>query len=179
MVPPSAPSFMLAHNEPGSRSGKSAVFPPRADSGAPTALLQKGIAQRVWVYVIREPAPPVDLNDGDPLAVLRLECRVAVDGDLAQCEPELVACRIHDTPRRLAEMAAGRAVERDLRQRYGYIPRVTVASATRCTASPYAATRIGRFRSFETAQVSSNALLMMSLSFAFTSTSFQKYSWSP
>jgi hypothetical protein len=38
-------------------------------------------------------------------------------------------------PRPLAEVAAGRVVENDLR-RYGYRPLVVVASATRMTASP-------------------------------------------
>src|SRR5215475_11501458 len=59
------------------------------------------------------------------------------------------------------------------------MPRVMVASATRCTASPYAATRIGSLRVCAVSHVSSNARLTMSLSFAFTSTSFQKYSWRP
>ena len=57
---------------------------------------------------------PGDLDDGDPLAVLRLELGHAVDRDLAQVEAELVPRPAHDAARRLAEMAAGRGVEDDL-----------------------------------------------------------------
>ena len=50
--------------------------------------------------MVGEAAPPVDLDDGDPLAVLRLELGDAVDLDLAQLEAELV--RAADTTRRAA-----------------------------------------------------------------------------
>src|SRR5919199_370160 len=59
------------------------------------------------------------------------------------------------------------------------MPRVVVASATRCTARPYAARRIDTPRLSIAAHVSLNARVMMSFSFAFTSVSFQKYSWRP
>jgi hypothetical protein len=71
------------------------------------------------VHVIREPPPSRDLDDGNPLAVLRLERRIAVDLDLTQREAELVASLIDDAAGCLAEMAARRAVERDLGRFYG------------------------------------------------------------
>ena len=46
--------------------------------------------------------PAVDLDDRDPLAICGLELGIAVDGDLAQVEAELVARSTDDTPRRLA-----------------------------------------------------------------------------
>jgi len=63
--------------------------------------------------VVDEAPLAIDLDDRDPLAVLRLELRVAVDRDLAQLEAELVARRGHDAAGCLAEMAARRGVERD------------------------------------------------------------------
>jgi hypothetical protein len=64
--------------------------------------------------VIDEAAPAADLDDRDPLAVLRLERGVAVDRDLAQLEAELVTRRGDDAVGRRAEVAAGRGVEDDL-----------------------------------------------------------------
>jgi hypothetical protein len=66
--------------------------------------------------VVDEAALAIDLEDGDPLAVLRLELRVAVDRDLAQLESDLVAGRVHTAAGRLAEMAARRGIEND----FGY-----------------------------------------------------------
>jgi len=63
--------------------------------------------------VVDEPTLPGDLDDGDPLAVLRLERRVAVDLDLTQLEAELVARLEHDAAGCLTEMAARRGVESD------------------------------------------------------------------
>ena len=54
-----------------------------------------------------------------------------------------------------------------------------VASATRCTARPYEASRIETFRSCIVAHVSSKARVTISFRRAFTSSSFQKYSCSP
>jgi len=65
------------------------------------------------MHVIDEAPLSVDLDDRDPLAVLRLEPRVAVDGDLAQFETELVARLGHDAAGCLTEMAARRGVESD------------------------------------------------------------------
>jgi hypothetical protein len=71
------------------------------------------------MYVVREASAPRYLDDGNPLAILPLELRIAVDRDLAQGEPELVARRVHDAAGCLAKMAARRAVERDLGKLYG------------------------------------------------------------
>jgi hypothetical protein len=71
------------------------------------------------MHVVREAAAPRDLDDGNPLAVLGLELRIAVDRDLAQLEAELVAGRIDDATGRLTQMAARRAVERDFGKVYG------------------------------------------------------------
>ena len=63
--------------------------------------------------VIDEAPPPVDLDDGNPLAELRLELVVAVDRDLAHHEAELVPSGADDAARGLAEMTARRGVEDD------------------------------------------------------------------
>jgi hypothetical protein len=65
--------------------------------------------------VVDETPRAVDLHDRDPLAVLRLERRVAVDRDLPQLEAELVLRSGDDAPRRRAEVAARRGEENDLR----------------------------------------------------------------
>ena len=65
--------------------------------------------------VVDETPPAVDLDDGDPLAVRRLELVVAVDRNLPQLEAELVARRGDHAKRRLAEVAAGGGVEDNLR----------------------------------------------------------------
>jgi hypothetical protein len=66
------------------------------------------------MHVVDEPAPAVDLNDRDPLAVHLLELGIAVDRDLPQLKAELVARSGDDPPGRLAEVAAGRREEDDL-----------------------------------------------------------------
>jgi len=73
------------------------------------------LAERVGVHVVDEAAAAVDLHHRDPLAVGRLERGVAVDRDLAQLEAELAARSRDDTPGRLAEVAARRGIEDDLR----------------------------------------------------------------
>ena len=64
--------------------------------------------------VIHEPAPAVDIDHGDPFAVLGLELGVAVDRHLTQLEAELRVGSADDPTRRLAEVAARRRVEDDL-----------------------------------------------------------------
>jgi hypothetical protein len=59
---------------------------------------------------------PVDLDHGDPLPVRGLELGIAVDRDLPQLEPELVARRGRDSTRRRAQVAARRSEEDD----FGY-----------------------------------------------------------
>jgi hypothetical protein len=71
-------------------------------------------AERIRVHVIHESPPSVDLYDRDPLAILGLELRVTVDGDLPQLEAELVPRSADDALRRLAEVAARGGVENDL-----------------------------------------------------------------
>jgi hypothetical protein len=65
------------------------------------------------VDVVDEAPPAVDLDDRYPLPVVGLELGVAVDLDLPQLEPELVAGSRDDPASRLAEVAAGRRVEDD------------------------------------------------------------------
>ena len=84
--------------------------------------------------VVGEDALAVDLDHRQPLAVARLQLGVAADVDLVELEWDPRPHFLEHRPRPLAEVAAGRGVERD--PRYGYRPRVVVASATRCTASP-------------------------------------------
>lgn len=75
--------------------------------------------QRVRVHVVGEAATAIDLDDGDPLPVLSLERRVAVDRHLAQLEAQLVLRRGDDAAGRLTKMAARRGVERYFGPLYG------------------------------------------------------------
>jgi hypothetical protein len=93
------------------------------------------------VNVVREQALAVELDDGQPLAVLGLERRIAGDVDLDELERIHRPHVLEHLASALAEVTARRDEERDPR-RYGYRPRVVVASATRWTARPYAAMRI-------------------------------------
>jgi hypothetical protein len=68
------------------------------------------------VHVVREGPLAVDLDDGDQLAVGRLELRVAVDGDLLELERELFAERPNLRQRTFAKMAVGRVVDDDSRR---------------------------------------------------------------
>ena len=91
-------------------------------------------AKRFGLDVVDEQPLPVELDDGQPLAVARLEIGVAVDRDLLDLEAELGAQLRELRPGPLAERAALRVIERD--DVYGYRPRVIVASATRPTPRP-------------------------------------------
>jgi hypothetical protein len=71
--------------------------------------------QRIGLDEVREGALAVDLDDGQPLAVARLQLGVAADVDLLELELELLSRRLDDTPRRGAEMAALGVVEDDAR----------------------------------------------------------------
>jgi hypothetical protein len=77
----------------------------------------------------------VDFDDRNQLPVPGLELRVASDIGLEQLEPELVSELAHLAQRTLTEVATLRVVDDDS-GRYGYSPRVMVASATRPTATP-------------------------------------------
>src|SRR5437588_7185900 len=72
--------------------------------------------ERVRLDVIGADALAVDLDDGDQLAVARLELSVALDRDLDQLEPELVAELGELDLRPLAEVAALGLVEDHLRR---------------------------------------------------------------
>ena len=91
-------------------------------------------AKCVDIDVVDKGSLPVDLDDGKELPVLPLELRIAADVHLLELERGLGTDLLDHTSRPLAEVAAGGVVERDAR--YGYMPRVVVASATRCTARP-------------------------------------------
>jgi hypothetical protein len=66
--------------------------------------------------VVDEAPAAVDLDNRDPLAVRRLQHRIAVDRYLPQLEAQLVVCRADDAAGRRAEVAARRRVEDD----FGY-----------------------------------------------------------
>ena len=73
-------------------------------------------AESVDLQVIREPAPAVDLDHGEPLAVLGLERLVAADVHLAQGEIELLLQLPQPCNGDLAEVAPLRVVDDD----FGY-----------------------------------------------------------
>jgi hypothetical protein len=91
-------------------------------------------AKRVRVHEVRERALAVDLDDGQELAVAGLQSVVALDVDDLEGEPEVDTDGLDDLEGPSAETAVRSAIDRD--SNYGYKPRVVVASATRCTASP-------------------------------------------
>jgi hypothetical protein len=86
-------------------------------------------AERLGLDEVCEGPLAVDLHDRKPLAVPRLELRVAADVDFHQLEPKLVPRRVDDPARGGAEVAPLGVVEGDAG--YGYRPRVIVASETR------------------------------------------------
>ena len=88
----------------------------------------------ICVDVVDERPLSVDLHYRQPFAIRSLELVHARDVDLRVVEAELVAQLAQPLLRALAERASLCAVETDVGQ--GYRPRVTVASATRCTARP-------------------------------------------
>jgi hypothetical protein len=66
---------------------------------------------------VREDLLAVDLDDGNQLAVAALELRVAGDVDLLELESELVAQGVERLAGALAQVAARRPVEDNLRDR--------------------------------------------------------------
>jgi hypothetical protein len=135
-------------------------------------------SKRVGIHEVRERALAIDLHDREVQAVPGLEVGVAGDIDHVELELELLSRGFDDLERTCTEAAVGGVVD-DYSARYGYNPRVVVASATRCTARPYDAMR--RLVPYVACvcQASSNARATMSWSFAFTSSSRQKYSCRP
>jgi len=71
-------------------------------------------AERIDLDVVREPTTSVDLDDREPLAVLRLERVVAGDVHLAQREADLGLDLPYLRECPLAEMAALRVVDDDV-----------------------------------------------------------------
>jgi hypothetical protein len=67
----------------------------------------------IWVYVVDEGAPPLDLHHRDPLPVSRLQRGIAVDLDLLELERDLPPDLGDNLSRALAEMAGLRVVEDD------------------------------------------------------------------
>ena len=65
-------------------------------------------------HEVHERLLAVDLDDGEQLAVARLELGVVVDQDLFELEAELVSERRDGLARTLAEVAPLRAVEPDV-----------------------------------------------------------------
>ncbi len=65
------------------------------------------------VHVVREDPLAIDLDHGQPLAVARLELRLAGDVDLVELEGLLGAQLDQLRSRALAEMAVGSVVEGD------------------------------------------------------------------
>jgi hypothetical protein len=70
--------------------------------------------QRLGLDVVREAAPAVDLHDGQPLAIRRLESRLPRDVHLTQGEAELVPKLPDLRQGPFAEMATLRVVDDDL-----------------------------------------------------------------
>jgi hypothetical protein len=62
-------------------------------------------AERLGLDEVGERPLAVDFHDRKPLAVPRLELRIAADVDLLELEPELVPRRVDDPPRGCAEVA--------------------------------------------------------------------------
>jgi hypothetical protein len=71
--------------------------------------------KRIRVDEVGERALPVDLDDGEVLAVAGLELEVAVDVDQLELEADLGLDLADDLERALAEPAVRRVIERDLR----------------------------------------------------------------
>ena len=67
----------------------------------------------VGLHVVRETAPAVDLHDGQPFPVLRLQMLHAADVHLVELEIELCVKRAQLFDRTLAQMAAPRVEDRD------------------------------------------------------------------
>jgi hypothetical protein len=82
-------------------------------AGLPTCLCNRP-PERIRLHVVREAAPAVDLDHGQPFPVFGLEDGVAGDVDLAQVEAELLAELGDHATGLLAEMAALGVVDDDV-----------------------------------------------------------------
>jgi hypothetical protein len=70
--------------------------------------------ERIGLQVVRETPSAVDLDDRDPLAILRFERLVAADVDLAEIELELALELPQLCDRAVAQVTALRVVDRDV-----------------------------------------------------------------
>jgi hypothetical protein len=73
--------------------------------------------ERVGLDVVDERLLAVDLDHREEVAVAPLELRVAGDVDLAQLEPELIAQLVQRRAGSVAQVAAGRVVKDDVRDK--------------------------------------------------------------
>jgi hypothetical protein len=72
--------------------------------------------KRIRIDVVDKGTLTVDLHDGEPFPVLRLERRVATDVELLEAEGHLLADRLDDCAGTLAEVTTLREVQNDLPQ---------------------------------------------------------------
>jgi hypothetical protein len=72
----------------------------------------------IWIHVIDKCALAVDLHNRKPLAILRLEPRIAADVDLLELEVDLLADVFENGARAFAEVAALRVIQDDLTDKY-------------------------------------------------------------
>jgi hypothetical protein len=130
MVPPwipSLPRWICSHWRSRAKPGFAPAASSRTSSGkaSPETRLVDEVCERLL---------PVDLDDRQPLAIAGFELGVAGDVDLLELERNRLCNGGQRLARAFTKVAAGRVVENDAR--YGYKPRVVVASATRKTAQP-------------------------------------------
>jgi hypothetical protein len=81
-------------------------------AGLPARLCNRS-PEGVGLHVVRETAPAVDLDHGEPFPVLRLERRVAGDVDLPEVEAKLPLELGDHAASPLTQVAARRVVQRD------------------------------------------------------------------
>ena len=101
----------------------------RAAAGTVASGFQAG-AEALRVDEVGERLLAVDLDNGQQLAVATFELEASCDVDQLEIEVDLAADLIDDLECSFAEAAACSVVDGDP-SRYGYSPRVVVASATR------------------------------------------------
>src|SRR6187551_574714 len=92
-----------------------ARFTPCAGSLGAPGLCAQFATEGVFRNVVDKGLRAVDLHDGKELAVTLLEVGIVRDVDLAQLEAQLLAQPVQDRAGALAQVAAGRVVEDDVR----------------------------------------------------------------
>ena len=71
-------------------------------------------AEDVGLDVVRETAPPVDLDHGEPLPIFGLQGGIPRDVDLPEVEAELLPEGAHLSERALAQVAAFSVIDDDV-----------------------------------------------------------------